>query len=161
MARSSFTTVPHRLLVIDSSAAISGVSVAVRGNSPGGCGEPSALLLCNHRVQSPDSSSPQMRSQATVSCLRTEYNGLLISCQTVDWGFQWPFSIGICDCFGAGFWLPDKWRWTGIAVVCCKTWRCDLLFHCLETHSGLRSIVGLPGYQIFVLEVLFQSCCTG
>ena len=27
--------------------------IAVRENSPGGCGGPSVLLPCNHRVQSP------------------------------------------------------------------------------------------------------------
>ena len=34
-------------------AAITGVSVSARQDSPGGCGGPSVLLLCNRRVQSP------------------------------------------------------------------------------------------------------------
>ena len=34
-------------------ASITGVSVSARWNSPWGCGGPSVLLLCNHRVQSP------------------------------------------------------------------------------------------------------------
>ena len=32
--------------------AITGVSITSRGNSPGGCGGPSDLLLCNHKGQS-------------------------------------------------------------------------------------------------------------
>ena len=34
-------------------AAITGVSVSARRDSPGGCGGPSVQLLCNRRVQSP------------------------------------------------------------------------------------------------------------
>ena len=34
-------------------AAITGVSVSARWDSPGGCGGPSVLLLCNRRVLSP------------------------------------------------------------------------------------------------------------
>ena len=34
-------------------AAITGASVSARWDSPGGCGGPSVLLLCNCRVQSP------------------------------------------------------------------------------------------------------------
>ena len=34
-------------------AATIGVSVSARQDSPGGCGGPSVLLLCNRRVQSP------------------------------------------------------------------------------------------------------------
>ena len=32
-----------------------------------------------------DADSPQVCSQATVSCSQPEYSGLLMSCQTVDW----------------------------------------------------------------------------
>ena len=32
-----------------------------------------------------DASSLQVRSQATVSCSQSEYSGLLVSYQTVDW----------------------------------------------------------------------------
>ena len=32
-----------------------------------------------------DAISLQVCSQATVSCSQTEYSGLLMSCQTVDW----------------------------------------------------------------------------
>ena len=35
------------------SAAMTGVSVSARWDSPGGCGGPSGPLLCNRRVQSP------------------------------------------------------------------------------------------------------------
>ena len=35
--------------------AITGVSVAARGNSPGGCGGPSVLLLCKCRVHDANS----------------------------------------------------------------------------------------------------------
>ena len=45
------------------------------------------------------------------------------------------------DCFGAGFWPTGTWKWTGVTLVCSRTWQGDLLFHFLESHSGLGSPV--------------------
>ena len=60
------------------------MSVSARRNRPGVCGGSSVLLLCNHRMQSPDADSLRVRLQATVSCSQSEYSGLLMSRQTVE-----------------------------------------------------------------------------
>ena len=65
-------------------AAITGVSVSARRDSPGGCGGPSVPLLCNRRVQSPCANLLQVRWQVTVSRSQPKYGGLFMSCQTVD-----------------------------------------------------------------------------
>ena len=70
-----------------------------------------------------------------------------------DCSLQWPFSICIFDCFGAGFWLPDKWRWIGAAVVCSQTSSGGLLFHFLESHSGLGPTVDLGAFMCEKLQV--------
>ena len=83
----------------------------------------------------------------TVSCSQPEYS--VCSCLArrpfgPKEGLYSPvaFSIGVSDCFRAGFWLPGKWRWTWVAVVCSQTWPGDLLFHFLGSNSGLGSTVG-------------------
>ena len=75
------STVPHSLLVVDSS-----------------CGHNWCLCcrqmeqswrmwwtVCDTSLQSHDAKSLQVRSQATVSCSQPEYSGLFMSCQTVGW----------------------------------------------------------------------------
>ena len=63
--------------------AITGVSVSVRRDCPGGYGETSVLLLCSHRVHDVN------LLRVTVSCSQPEYSGLLMSCQMVDWVSRW------------------------------------------------------------------------
>ena len=57
--------------------------VSARWNSRGRRGEPSVLLLYNHKVS--DADSLQVRSKATVCYSHSEHTGLLMSRQAVDW----------------------------------------------------------------------------
>ena len=63
MWRRSSVVLPHL---------VGGVSVAARGNSPGGCGGPSVLFLCIRIVPSYDASSILVLSQATVASSQPE-----------------------------------------------------------------------------------------
>ena len=68
-------------------AAITGVSVSTRWDSPGGCVGPYRLFhfFAIVRCRVHDANSLQVRLQATVSCSQPECIGLLMSCQMVDW----------------------------------------------------------------------------
>ena len=59
-------------------AATTGVSVTARRNSPGGCGGPSVLLLCNRRVQSiiPN----RIRCACRLQCAVRNQNIVVCSC---------------------------------------------------------------------------------
>ena len=104
------------------SATITGVSDAATGSSPGGCGRQSVLIffaIKECRVN--EASLLRICSKTTVlfatwiqwsAVLPDGWLGLQRGC------LHWPSSIGISDCFWAGFWLPGKWRLTGVAVVC-------------------------------------------
>ena len=101
-------------------------------------------MVCSASLQSQSADSMMpihfRCAHRPLSCSQPEYNGLFMSCQMVDWicsSFPLTFFT-----FGAGFWLPGKWRLTGVAVTCSQIWPGDLLFHFMESHSGPGSTVG-------------------
>ena len=83
MVQRMSSSVLHSLL-FSHPVAMTGVSVATRGNSPRGCGEPSVLLLCNLQ------SVPSMMSVHFTCIHRPQWpvcsliSGLLLSRQMVD-----------------------------------------------------------------------------
>ena len=107
--------------------AITGVSVSARWDSPGGCGGSSVLLLCNRRVQSLwcQFSSGVLAGHSVLFATWIYWSAHVLLDgwlgQLRDCSLQWLFSIDIFGYFGAGFWLPGKWRWTWVAVVCSQT----------------------------------------
>ena len=142
------SAVPHSLLVVDSSFGHKWVSLllpegTVLEDMADRLFRFFAVVECRVR----DASSLQVCSQATVSCSQPEYSSLFMSCQTADWVCRGvvvssgPSPLTSLTVSEQGFGFLVSGGGQGVAVVCFQMWPSGLLFHFLESYSGLGSTV--------------------